>query len=235
MTTKLPKIPHNIDEYFRADVLPDDPEPIEDGMQQSPTLIEILHVLADRVTNLGRRPDVLLDTGGFIYYDPTDRNVRVGPDCYIAFGVDAERIIRRNGYVIWEVGKPPDFALEIASPSTSRRDLTFKRGIYASLGITEYWRFDPTGGNNYGEPIVGEQLVEGEYQRFPLSTTPEGIVWAHSSLLGLDFCSQDGHLRFYDPAAGEYLRMIDEERAAREAAEAEVLRLQEELRRLRGE
>ncbi len=242
MTTKIPYAPERIDDYFRSSVLPDEPEPIEDGMYQTPTLIEILHILSDHFTDLGRRPDVLLDTGNFVYYDPTNRNVRVGPDCFIAFGVDAEAIRLRNGYVIWEVGKAPDFALEIASPSTSRRDLTVKRDIYASLGITEYWRFDATGGGNYGEPLVGEELVEGRYRRLPISTTEDGIIWAHSPLLGLDFCSQEGHLRFYDPAVGEYLRMIDEERAAREAAEAGQLaaemaaeRLREELRQLRGE
>lgn len=246
MTTKLPYTPPYIDEYFNAEYLPDEPEQPIDGTQQTPTMIGVLHLLADRFTEFGGRQDVFLDTGNFIYYDPADRNVRVGPDIFIAFGVDVEAIRNRNGYLIWEVGKAPDFAMEIASPSTSRRDLVQKRAIYANLGITEYWRFDATGGQNYGEPMVGERLVDGDYERLPLSTTKDGIIWAHSPLLGLDFCYRDGHLLLYDPVAGEYLRKIDEERAAREAAEtdlqqeraarqaaeAEIERLREQLRRL---
>ena len=32
-----------------------------------------------------------------------------------------------NTYLLWEVGKPPDFILEIGSPSTSGTDLGNKR------------------------------------------------------------------------------------------------------------
>ena len=52
---------------------------------------------------------------------------------------------RRNAYVISELGKPPDFVLEIASRSAGRQDHRAKRRDYAALGIPEYWRFDETG------------------------------------------------------------------------------------------
>ena len=64
----------------------------------------------------------------------------------MAFGVDPAAIFARNGYVISEVGKPPDFVLEVASESTGRRDYTHKRAIYAEYGVAEYWRFDRSGG-----------------------------------------------------------------------------------------
>ena len=36
----------------------------------------------------------------------------------------------------------PDLVIEILSPSTAERDLTFKRALYARHGVTEYWLVD---------------------------------------------------------------------------------------------
>lgn len=38
---------------------------------------------------------------------------------------------------------PPDFVVEILSPSTRRIDLVKKRGAYARHGVREYWIVDP--------------------------------------------------------------------------------------------
>ena len=139
-----------------------DPEPIEDAMQQEPTNTKIRDLIR---TFFPDRPDVLVVGEGYLTWDRANRNSRLVPDCIVAFGVNAEQIRGRNGYCIWEVGKPPDVVMEVASPTTKDKDLTEKRDRYASLGIGEYWRLDPTGGALYGEPIIGERLVNGEYRR----------------------------------------------------------------------
>ena len=77
----------------------------------------------------------------YICYDPRNLNVRVAPDIYLAFGVDARAIRPRRLYLPWEVGKPPDWALEVASASTGRDDVNRKPAIYAAIGILEYWCF----------------------------------------------------------------------------------------------
>ena len=64
------------------------------------------------------------------------------PDLLIAFGADPELYDRNNGYVVSEQDKPPDFVLEVASPSTRAEDNTGKRDFYARHGVAEYWRFD---------------------------------------------------------------------------------------------
>ena len=93
----------------------------------------------------GRR-DVIVDNGGFVFYNQYRMNYKFNPDLYVAVGGGKAAIRQRNGYVIWEAGKPPDFALEVVSETTHRRDTAEKTGLYASVGITEYWRVDPTGG-----------------------------------------------------------------------------------------
>ena len=45
------------------------------------------------------------------------------------------------------MGKPTEFMLEIASSTTAVVDLRKKPGIYAGMGVLEYWLFDPTGGD----------------------------------------------------------------------------------------
>ena len=60
----------------------------------------------------GRRSgiDVFMDTNSIIYYDPENRNRRVQPDVYVSpLTVLMPRLsCQRNGYLLWEVGKPPD-------------------------------------------------------------------------------------------------------------------------------
>ena len=56
---------------------------------------------------------------------------------YVAFDVDANAIRRRNGYLIWEVGKPPDVVREVASETTASDDVGSKRDLYARMAVAE--------------------------------------------------------------------------------------------------
>ena len=157
------------------------------------------------------------------------------PDLLISFNARPEAIVPRNGYLIPEQGKPPDFVLEVASDTTGRIDEGQKRLDYARFRVPEYWRFDPSGGDFHSTHLAGDRLVGEEYQPVPIHRTAEGHFWGHSDVLNLDLCWENGELRWYDPVAGHYLVTIPEEREARIAAEARVRELQEELRLLRGE
>ena len=158
--------------------------------------------------------------------------------------MDAEAIERdRRIYHIDEWGEPPAFVLEAASESTAARDLTEKREIYARMGAREYWRLDKRT-EYYGEPLVGERLVDGEYQPYELHAEANGDVWSRSEALGIDFFFrvEEGEGRFLlrDSVTGEWLRDLSEEiaahaetEAARQLAEARNLELLAELDRLR--
>ena len=223
MTTKLAYAPPgsagipNLDPFFGPDAPPlPDAEPPDDLMLQNPDIHYALQILYDLV--VGDRTDVFIDTNSIVYYDPTDRNRRVQPDVYIAFDVDAETIRHRNGYVIWEVGKPPDFVLEVASESTADNDTGYKRDLYARLGVQEYWRFDRTGGELYGAGLAGEYLEGGDYRPVPIRTDADGAEWGYSPMLRLNLRGRDGRLELQDPVTGEVLLNRRGERLAKEAA-----------------
>ena len=241
-TTALNMLPYrrqgDID-YASLEFDPNEIDPPPDSMEQNLELVEVLNLLFARCTDFGRRPDVFLDRETNICYDPSNLNVRAAPDVYIAFGVDAAAIRPRKLYLPWEAGKPPDWVLEIASESTSRVDVNRKPGIYAQIGVPEYWRFDPTGGRYHGEPLAGGRLVNDVYRPVELTTEPDGILKGYSEALELSLSWDEGWPRLYDPATGAYLENWREERAAfeaeRAAFRAENDRLREELRRLQSE
>ena len=220
--------PSQAEEVFYPET---DGMPLPDGPEQEPHYREIVSILELRLAG----PTIMVSGNTFIYYVEGDPRKSLSPDCYVAFGVDVESILSFDNYRVWEVGKAPDFALEIGSPSTASNDIGPKRDLYASLGVREYWRFDPTGGDHYGEPLVGEYLVDGGYRRFEMVSEPDGLIRGHSPLLDLDLCWEDGRLRFYDPAAGRWLENYAATAARAESAEARVVELEAELRRLRGE
>ena len=191
-----------------------DPPPVEDGMLQNPIIEDIASIL--RLHFKPRADSVLVSGPTFILYDINDPNARIAPDCYVVFDVDAHAIVGHNSYRVWQWGKPPDFALEIASESTALNDLTAKRDIYARIGALEYWRFDPSGGELYGEPLAGERLVDGRYEPYPIHTDADGDIWAHSEALDLDFYMRGDRFWVRDSATGEWLNFIEAEVEAHE-------------------
>ena len=213
--------------------------PLPDGEYQLRHFMDLIAILKHFFRD---RLDVWASGNTFMYYEEGNPRVSVSPDCYVVFGVDTDLILNNNNYRIWDMGKAPDFVLEIGSPSTWRQDLGPKRNLYARLGIGEYWKFDPSGGDHYGEPLVGEWLVDGEYRRMEMNIEPDGGAWGYSPTLNLELHWVDGRLRLYDPEGGRWLQNMEEtaeeverERVARESAEARLAEMEAELRRLRAE
>ena len=122
-----------------------------------------------------------------------------------------------------------NFVLEVASESTHRRDSNEKARDYAEMGVLEYWRLDPTNGSFMDPPLAADQLAGGRYERVRLNTETNGMIWNHSDQLGLDLCWDGNQLRIYNPTTKEYLKNRAEEQTARQAAEARVSELEEEL------
>ncbi|MCY4519972.1 MAG: Uma2 family endonuclease [Caldilineaceae bacterium] len=140
------------------------------------------------------------------------------PDLLIAFNADPDTCARRNAYVISEQGKPPDFVMEVASPSTGRIDVRDKPADYAALGIPEYWRFDETG-ESYGARLAGDRLVGDRYKPIAIAKLPNSKLEGYSKVLGLKLRWEKGQLKCFDPTTtkpimslAEMQRITEEER-----------------------
>ena len=209
-------------ELALPDIFYEDPEPVEDHMHQEPTISFLVFTLR---TWFESRQDVFVSAGGFVFYNEANGNDRVAPDCYIALDVAPDFVFQFPNFFVWEVGKPPDFVLEVASPSTAQNDLGRKRALYARLGIPEYWRVDPTGGELYGAPLTGERLVDGEYVPFPVRVSADGSISSRSEALNLDFHWDGERFNIIDPVTGNTLDLRETLRAesrAREEAESQA-------------
>ena len=153
--------------YWNGKPLPpifyEDPEPVEDDMLQADTISRVTPALKRRFRNY------LVMDGGFIMPDPENGNVRFATDCYISFGLSRQDLHELDipNYWTWVVGEIPEFALEVASPSTAERDRNYKRDMYEKLGFLEYWMLDNEG-KYHGAPITGLRRVDGKFEEIPV-------------------------------------------------------------------
>ena len=134
---------------------------------------------------------------------------------FVVFGVE-DRM--RMNFKVWEEGKGPDFVLEVASPNTWREDVQRKPGVYARLGVKEYFLYDPRG--EYLTPrLQGHRLVDGEYERMPAVESIDRTLALPSEVLGLELRAKGEEMYFQDPATGQALLSHAQEHSARRAAE----------------
>ncbi len=227
-TTELPALA--VTEAAAAD--PDDVEYPEghwvaqsvshgDAVGQATTALR--HLFRDRV-------DVLVAMELVVYYKHGDNKAKLQPDVQVVFGVEDGD---RSSFKIWEEGKPPDFVLEVASPSTAEKDAWHKAREYARIGVRECWRLDPEG-SLQGTALEGYVASGSSYE--PVEPVGGRL---RSGVLGLDLRSErqgrGAVLVFSDPRTGEEFdgsvesaerrRRIAEERAR--AAEERVRALEE--------
>lgn len=228
--------------------------PIE--LMQSPTIKQLMIVIS---LHFGpRMATTFVDTNVPIRYDPNNLRVFIAPDICVSFDVDMFAIRYKDSYDLWEIGKSPEFVLEVASPSTYRRDLYEKPDIYAFLGVNEYWLFDPRGGDLYGHALAGYRLVDGKYEPIEVAQNEHGIESGFSETLGLRLCSveysrqselvavqQDfvfmvddfnpAQLLLQDPDTGLYLLNAESMYERRERAEVERAQAEERAERAESE
>ena len=168
-------------------------------------------------------PMTLVASGMFIYYEQGNTRASVGPDVYVIPGVS--RDTPRRSYYMWREGRIPTFALEVVSLSNYRRDTGYKRELYRSWGVDEYWLYDPNRDQLrplLATPLQGLRLVAGRYEDIPVSYDPaSGMYQGSSRVLGLDLRGNREWFRFINPATGEALPDPLELEQARAAAESQ--------------
>ena len=180
-------------EYSETDGLP-----MPDADYQGETLYYAVPALK---AWFAKRPDVYASGDLFTYLEEGNADNHMAPDVFVVFGAASHQ---RETYKLWEEpGGVPDFVLEILSPSTWRKDLGEKRALYASLGVGEYWLYDPRG--RFMQPtLAGHRLIGGSYVPLPATESPGGRS-IRSPVLGLDLRLAEERLRFFDPVTARYL------------------------------
>ena len=166
------------------------------------------------------RPDVYVAGNMFVYYEEDNPKAVVAPDVFVVFGAPNHD---RSSYKVWEVGKAPDFVLEITSLATRTQDQGPKRGIYAYMGVREYFQADPTG-DYLKPPLQGQQLAGDHYAPMPSAASFGGEWRAYSAVLQLELRLNPatGELRFYDPSARRLLPSYQEQQVELVRKEAEL-------------
>ncbi|MEK7809195.1 MAG: Uma2 family endonuclease [Chloroflexota bacterium] len=214
--------------------------PSSDGEQMAETdyhVTLIAYVLA-MLRTFFEGQEVYVGANMLVYYEEGDPTQRVAPDTFIVFGASPHK---RRSWFTWKEGKKPDVIFEFTSRGTQSEDRWTKKGLYAWLGVQEYFLFDPL--DEYLKPrLQGFNWVDGDYQAIPLV---EGKL--KSEMLGLTIGSEADMIKLWETKTGKELLPPNKETTARraaevawrtaearaDAAEAEVTRLRAELERLK--
>ena len=200
-----------------------DDTPLPDGRIQEGPLASSRASLRHHFRGQSDRIAVEGDT--FVHYIGQDEDgepevASVAPDIFVVFGVPDRP--DRNSYVLFN---EPDadirFVLEIASKSTRARDHGQKRCLYASLGIPEYFLYDPPTARRPAR-VMGLTLSGTRYQELPQEILTNGRRGVRSNVLQLAVYVHDDRLCWYDPVSGREL--LDNETAHLKAEETETAR-----------
>lgn len=238
--------PHQIPyaQTDESDIYPElDGKPLAETERHLRSIFRMLDILE---THFAEIADVYVWSNMMMYYEKGNPRAFVKPDIFVSFGIGKQE---RRIYKVWEEGKPPDFIMEFASRSTYQNDLGDKKEIYAAMGVTEYFLYDPFR-CCLPAPLMGFRLVDSDYIEIP----PLVNGGVRSETLNLEFLLQDDDVGVHASVVGERLKTRAEKEAdarhqeviarqnaeahaqreadARRDAEAELAELREKLKRL---
>ncbi len=195
-----------------------DDQPLPDGRVQQGPLSYSRNGIRHYLRHM--RDHVAVDSDMFVYYigrgrDGQPKRAAVAPDFFVVFGVPDR--LDRKCYVLWrETDAEIRFVLEIASVSTRWRDHTVKRHVYASLGVWEYFLYDPPEPHRPAR-LTGLRLDGNIYRDIAAEVLPGNRRGIRSEVVGLvAHVDEDDNLRWFDPAEGVDLLTYEESVAAYE-------------------
>ena len=203
----VPKIQEIQKEIFYPS---EDGEPLAETSVHADAIIATVAVLRNYLAEkfAERSPVVLADQ--FLYYANGFPRLRVAPDVMVIFDIPQQPY---DNYKIWETGKIPSIIFEMTSESTQAHDQLKKRELYESIGVLEYWLFDPKG-EWIPEKLRGYRrqanLPENEEESLVYSAIADGL----SQVLGLRLEIEGSLINFYRQDNGEKLLIPSELLAA---------------------
>jgi hypothetical protein len=200
-----------------------DGEPLAESYDHLYAIMTTLEMLLAHLK--GQQATVLADR--FLYYVQEFPRLRVAPDVMVIFGVEPGG---RDNYKVWEEGHVPSVIFEMTSLDTRRQDDDEKKDLYQSLGVTEYWQFDPLG-EWIPEKLRGFRLQGDEEPVYML------IKNDFSEVLQLQLVVEDKIIAFYQLDNSVRLLPLEklnlEIEQQRQRADAESQRADREAQRAR--
>ncbi|MEZ6128408.1 MAG: Uma2 family endonuclease [Planctomycetaceae bacterium] len=187
-------------------------------------MIRILQIFEQRYA----KQQVYIAGDLLVYYLEGTPSRFIVPDCFVV--LDHSPGLRRT-FQTWKEKRVPDVVFEVTSRGTSSVDIIDKPVIYEKMGVKEYFLYDPTA--DYLEPpLQGYRMNDG-----CLSEIPRRADRLHCQTLGVDLFLREHDLVIVDSKTGEEqltkADRLDQEHAARLAAEARLQEVEAELKRLK--
>jgi len=204
-----------------------DGEPMAETQTHGDALLLIFFQLQTLRELRGRLEDWFFIRDNFWYFERGDPKRVCAPDIAVIPGA-TDPLRKRDSWLEWnEGGKRPTVIFEMASRGTVRDNLTDKKDMYESLGVAEYYLFDPTG--QFLDPVLrGFRLTRGRYREL----APDARSQLESRELGVFLRVEGEDCRMYDRATGDRILTPQERqvvqtrqqsaRADQQAAKAEA-------------
>ena len=219
---------------------PLDPDPVHypdsDGRFLPENPLQARAIISVRVNLMGHfqdMPNIVLEGDMFLYYKKGKPRKSVAPHVFVVRDHD---LGKRTTYKLWVERKPPDFALEVVSPTSKVRNQVDKKALYASLGIQEYFLFQPD--MTRAEPrLLGYRLWGRRYVEVPPEPGSAHRRELRCETLGVSLRAEGELMRVRNLATGRDYPWIaewnakDKARAAQIRAEAAARRAAERATR----
>jgi Uma2 family endonuclease len=140
------------------------------------------------------RDDVYVSGNLLFYYVQGDKRKHISPDVMVVFGIPKGK---RDYYLLWREGRPPNVVIEITSSSTRHEDMVRKKRLYLEMGVREYFIFDPF--RDYLKAqLRGWRQIDGQWVPMLRNHT-------YSAELDMDLRIRDNELRLRDVKTGAWL------------------------------
>ncbi len=207
----------------------EDGEPLAETSVHADAIIATVAVLRNYLAeNFSERSPVVL-ADQFLYYAQGFSRLRVAPDVMVIFDIPQQPY---DNYKIWETGQVPSIIFEMTSASTQAHDQAKKRELYESIGVQEYWLFDPKG-EWIPEKLRGYRRQANLPEREEDSLVYEAIADGLSQVLGLRLEVEGALIGFYRQDNGEKLLILSELFSALQEQTQRAELAEQELQRLR--
>jgi len=172
--------------------------PESDGEPMGETefhVIASLHLYGALRQFFRKSDDIFVAADMFMYYEKGNPKACKAPDVMVIKGVPVAP--PRRTFKLWEENAGPCVIFEISSRTTMIEDLITKSVLYATLGVREYYLFDPLR-EFWEKRLRGFHLSGKEY----VEISPDSQGRLFSEELGVGLVTENDLLRVIDPKTG---------------------------------